>query len=279
MTPATIVCIGEMFWDLLPEGRRAGGAPLHAALQLQRLGQSVQLISRVGDDELGRELLAYSAHAGLGTQLIQRSRSHLTGVGKTSVRGHQHIYRLVEPVAWDYLQYTPEVQAAVGQARAVVYSSLTARSAASRETLYRLLPQSRYKVFDVNLRAPHYRHEVVKYLLRQADLVRLTRAELTEIMGWLGQPATPATALPWLAGHFGPQVICLTDSAAGATLWAANQLLHATGPALTAPPESGGADSFLATLLTGLLQGLPPADYLRQACAAAPPPGPGSPPQ
>ena len=260
MNSAVVVCIGEMLWNLLPVGRRAGGVPLHTAAQLHQLGQPVQLISRVGDDELGRELLAYAGELGLGSDLIQRSATHLTGVGKTSVRGGQEIYRIVEPVAWDYLQYTPEARAAVGQARAVVYNSLAARCPASRETLYRLLSQASYKVFDMHLRAPYYRREVVKYLLRQADFVKLTAAELGELTGWLNQPADEATALPWLAAHFGLQTICLTKGAAGVTLWTDNQLLH--------DAAAGDSDAFLATLLVGLLRGLPPTDYLRHACAA-----------
>ncbi|MGI4865195.1 MAG: PfkB family carbohydrate kinase [Janthinobacterium lividum] len=269
-SPAAIVCIGELLWDILPTGRQPGGAPFQAARYLRQLGQSAQLISRVGDDELGRELLTYGTHLGLDERLIQRSRTHLTGVAKaTAVAASQQVaYHVVEPVAWDYLQYTAEAQAAVQQARMVVYGSLAARRPATRETLYRLLLHAPFKVFDVNLRPPHYRREVVKYLLRQADFVKLSSEELTEIMGWLGQPTAEATALPWLAGHFGLQALCLTKGPAGATLWMDNQFFHHAGFPAAGPPVLSSNDAFLAALLTGLLAHRPPADCLQRACAA-----------
>ena len=86
---AAIVCIGEILWDVLPAGRQPGGAPFNAAVYLRQLGQPAQLISRVGDDELGRELLTISTQNGLNPDLIQRSKTHLTGVVKATVRDTQ----------------------------------------------------------------------------------------------------------------------------------------------------------------------------------------------
>jgi fructokinase len=233
------------------------------------LGQPVQLISRVGDDELGRELLEFCTQRGLGTELIQRSQTHLTGVVKATVQSNQEVsYKIVEPVAWDYLHYNAEACAAVSQAAMVVYGSLAARSTTSRETLYRLLLLAPYKVFAVNLRPPYCTRAVVKYLLRQADLVVLTSQELVEIMSWLGQSNTEATALPWLAGHFGLKGVCVNKGAAGAMLWMADQLFSSPGFAVAVQDTIGSNDAFLAALLAGLRQGHPPTDYLRYACAA-----------
>lgn len=250
MNPSpAIVCIGEFLWDMLPAGRQPGGAPYHVAGQLHRLGHPTQLISRVGEDELGTELLTLLQDQGLDGHLIQRSQTHLTGVVKVNFTPGPRVYKIVEPVAWDYLQHTDELRAAVAEARMVVYGSLAARSATTRETLYRLLQVARFKVFDVNLRPPHYTRTVVKYLLRQADLVKLTEPELAEIMGWLGQPAAEATALPWLAAHFNLEAVCLTKGAAGATLWYRHELISAVGPPATAPDTLGSSDALLATLL------------------------------
>jgi fructokinase len=270
MSPsATVVCIGEILWDVLPAGRQPGGAPFNVAVHLHQLGQPVQLISRVGDDELGRELLDFCAQRGVGTELIQRSQTHLTGVVKATVHSNQEVsYKIVEPVAWDYLQYNSEVCTAVSQAAMVVYGSLAARSTTSRETLYRLLLLAPFKVFAVNLRPPYCTRAVVKYLLRQADLVVLTSQELVEIMNWLGQPASEAVALPWLAGHFGLKGVCVNKGAAGATLWLADQFFNSPGFAVTVQDTIGSNDAFLAALLVGFRQGHPPADYLRHACAA-----------
>jgi fructokinase len=195
------------------------------------------------------------AQLGLDGRLVQRSRTHLTGVVKVNQNSSRREYKIVEPVAWDYVQHTDELRAAVASSQMLVYGSLAARSAATRETLYRLLQVAPCKVFDVNLRAPHYSRTVVKYLLQQADLVKLNEQELQEIMGWLGQSATEATALPWLAQHFGLQAVCLTKEAGGATLWYKDALLHKDG----SPPQHadglGSSDAFLATLLSRWVSG------------------------
>ncbi|TGE10508.1 carbohydrate kinase family protein [Hymenobacter fodinae] len=270
MNPSpAIVCIGEFLWDMLPAGRQPGGAPYNVAVQLQRLGHPAQLISRVGEDELGAGLLAELEQQGLNGQLIQRSETHLTGVVKVTLSSGPRVYKIVEPVAWDYLQHTDELRAAVTEARMVVYGSLAARSATTRETLYRLLQVARFKVFDVNLRPPHYTRTVVKYLLRQADLVKLSEQELAEIMGWLGQSSAEATALPWLAAHFNLEAVCLTKGAAGATLWYRNELISEPGHPDSTEESLGTSDAFLAALLThwGTHSA---AECLRAALAARP---------
>lgn len=248
-TPAPIVCLGEFLWDMLPNGRQPGGAPFRVAVQLRQLGQPVQLVSRVGDDELGVELLRVLATENLDGQLVQHSATHLTGVVKVNLVEGRKAYKIVEPVAWDYLQHTGQLRAAVAASRMLVYGSLAARSATTRETLYRLLQVAPFKVFDVKLRPPHYSRTVVKYLLQQADFVKLTLPELTEIMGWLGQPATEATALPWLAAHFNLQAVCLTKGAAGAMLWHNNQLVQQPASAAAPSDTLGSSDAFLAALL------------------------------
>ncbi|QIX63476.1 carbohydrate kinase [Hymenobacter sp. BT18] len=258
-----------MLWDVLPTGKQPGGTPFKVAVHLQQLGQEVRLISRVGDDELGQELLAYSAAQGLDCSLVQQSETHLTGVVKATIRAGQAVtHTILNPVAWDYIRHTDALRAIVSGAAMLVYGSLATRSALSRETLYRLLQVASFKVFDVNLRAPHYTWAGVKYLLRQADLVKLTQPELTEMMRWLGQPADEETALPWLAQQFSLQAVCLTKNRHGAALWTGNQLFTHPGFAVAGPGTSESAAAFLAALLAGWQARQPPADSLRRACAA-----------
>lgn len=266
---AAIVCFGETLWDVLPSGRQPGGAPFNVALHLHQLGQPVRLISRVGDDELGRDLLAFLTARGLDPALVQLSASHLTGVVKANVQsdGQQVRYKIVQPLAWDYIHYTEALRTAVGEGCMLVYGSLAARCQVSRETLYRLLQHACFKVFDLNLRPPHYSHGVVKYLLKQADLVKLNEAELATVMSWHGQPATAATALPWLAGRFDLQAICLTRGAAGASLYTGGAWWHCPGFAVPVADPLGCGDAFLAALLADW-PGTSPAESLRRACAA-----------
>lgn len=263
-----VICFGEMLWDVLPTGKQPGGAPLNVALHLHNFGLPTSLISRVGTDDLGAELLAFVESKGLSTDFVQRGRSHLTGVVKTNVRdGHEVTYKIVAPVAWDYIQYDDTLGRLVETADAFVFGSLAARGTATRETLYRLLQRARLKVFDVNLRPPHYTRDVVTYLLQQADVVKLNEAELSEVMGWFGAGAAEETALEWLTERFGLQAACVTKGAAGAALWTGGHLYHSPGFPVTVQDTIGSGDAFLAALLRGWLVGQAPADYLRFACA------------
>ena len=265
-----IVCFGETLWDVLPTGKQPGGAPFNVAVHLHQLGQPVQLISRVGDDDLGTELLDFLAARGVPTGLVQRGHSHLTGVVKANVGDRNEVvYKIVQPVAWDYIQYGEELASVVAAADMFVFGSLAARMPASRDTLYQLLPHARFRVFDVNMRPPHYTREVVEHLLGQADLVKMNHHELAEILGWLGQDtAATEQALAGLASRFGLQAVCVTLGADGALLWKDGQLYRSPGIAVEVQDTIGSGDAFLAALLSSWLAGHPPPDCLRFACAA-----------
>lgn len=267
----SVVCFGEVLWDILPTGKQPGGAPFNVAVHLHQLGQPVALISRVGDDELGRELLDFIAAKGLDTGHVQRGKTHLTGVVKANVDdAHEVTYKIVQPVAWDYIQYDADLAALVARADVLVYGTLAARQADTRATLYRLLESARFKVFDVNLRAPHYTPEVTTHLLAQADLVKLNHHELAEVTGWFGDevPAGREAAMRWLVERFGLQAVCVTCGAEGALLYTAGQHYHAPGLPVTVRDTIGSGDAFLAALLRGWLAGDEPGAALRFACAA-----------
>ena len=264
-----IACFGEMLWDVLPTGKQPGGAPLNVAVHLHNFGLDAQIISRVGHDDLGAELVAFVDSKGISTRYVQRGQTHLTGVVKANVSDSMEVtYKIVKPVAWDYIQYDAALSELVESAEAFVFGSLAARHAPSRETLYRLLQRAPLKVFDVNLRPPHYSRDVVAYLLRQADIVKLNHHELAEIMGWFGVSSTEETALRWLAERFQLQAVCLTKGADGAALWVGQQQYSSPGIAVQVQDTIGSGDAFLAALLRGWLAGQPPADYLAFACAA-----------
>jgi fructokinase len=267
----TIVCFGEVLWDILPTGQQPGGAPFNVAVHLHQLGQRVELISRVGDDDLGRELLDFITSKGLSTAHVQQGKTHLTGVVKANVDdANEVVYKIVQPVAWDYIQYESELAELVTAADVLVYGSLAARQAGTRETLYRLLESAKFKVFDVNLRPPHYTKEVTKYLLSKADLVKMNHHELAEIMGWFGFESVDdrAQAMSWLAQRFALQAVCVTCGAGGALLWTNGQLYHSPGLVVEVCDTIGSGDAFLAALLRGWLTGEEPAAALRFACAA-----------
>jgi fructokinase len=267
----SVICFGEVLWDILPTGQQPGGAPFNVAVHLHQLGQPVELISRVGDDELGRELLAFIESKGLSTAHVQQGHTHLTGVVKANVDdANEVVYKIVQPVAWDYIQYEPALAELVAQADVLVYGSLVARQAGSRETLYRLLESARFRVFDVNLRPPHYTKEITKYLLDKSHLVKMNHHELAEIMEWFGRGPVHdrAEAMQWLAERYQLQAVCVTCGADGAMLWTGGRLYRAPGLPVQVRDTIGSGDAFLAALLKGWLAAEEPEAMLRFACAA-----------
>ncbi|MGY2132224.1 carbohydrate kinase family protein [Hymenobacter sp. HD11105] len=264
-----VVCFGEILWDVLPSGKQPGGAPFNVAVHLHQFGQSVELISRVGDDDLGTELVNFLESRGVSTKYVQRAESHPTGVVQVNVDDLQEVvYQIVQPVAWDYIQYNNEVRELVAGATVFVYGSLAARSPATRETLYELLRSAQLKVFDVNMRPPHYTQEVITHLLEQAEIVKMNHHELAEILDWFGSGPDDEAALASLASRFGLQAVCVTLGVNGAMLWAGGQLYRAPGFKVDVEDTIGSGDAFLAAFLQTWLSRRPYDECLRIACAS-----------
>lgn len=166
MKTPNIVCFGEMLWDMLPSGKMPGGAPMNVSIHLKNFGSNIALVSKVGTDDLGKELLGFSTAKGLDTSLIQVGETHLTGVVKVNLDDSQNVsYKITAPVAWDYINYGAIAEKAVANSEAFVFGSLAARSEQTFETLKAYLKVAKFKALDINLRAPHYNTETLKYLL------------------------------------------------------------------------------------------------------------------
>lgn len=263
-----IICFGEMLWDVLPTGKQPGGAPMNVAVHLKNLGHNPQMISRIGHDELGKELLDFIQEKGLATDLIQQGETHLTGVVKANVSDKNEVtYKIVQPVAWDYIQCDEALETAVANADVFIYGSLAARSAASADTLSRLLKKARFKVFDVNLRAPHYDQNTLEQLLHAADMVKMNANELDMLAAWYTPNTDEQTAIITLAETFDIQTICVTKGEHGAVLWTGEKFYQSAGFQVEVQDTIGSGDSFLAALLTCLLEGQSPADSVQFACA------------
>ena len=267
MTP-TITCFGEILWDVLPTSRQPGGAPMNVAAHLRNFGLNAQLISRVGSDDLGRELLAFLAQKNIPTKLVQVGQSHLTGVAKANVSDSNEVtYKIVQPVAWDYIQLEPGLIEAVRQSDLFVYGSLAARSPQTHETLRALLAVAPRKVFDVNLRAPHYDQATVEELLHQADIAKLNEHELLELSGWYGHETDMQRAMQQLRDRYNLEVLCITLGAEGAILLDKAGFIRQAGFPVDVEDTIGSGDAFLAAFLYKMLQGKAPQKALEFACA------------
>ena len=275
-----IYAFGEMLWDCLPSGRHAGGAPFNVAAHLAQLGKSASLISSVGLDPMGDELLQVAGHKKVNTRFVSRARVGLptgTVIATVDERGNA-TYELVQPVAWDEIVVSPEAFAAVSDARAFVFGSLAGRSPFNRGPLDRLLGvRGPMKFFDVNLRPPFVDPARIIALAARADVVKLNDDEVGALAAWLrtgemkpSRPATPdavAQACGVLAEATGTTHLCVTMGAAGAALWnRQTPFVHVPAPPTVVKDTVGAGDAFMAGLIVGLTHGVAPRMVLEAAC-------------
>lgn len=265
----TITCFGEILWDVLPTSKQAGGAPMNVAADLRNFGINAQMISRVGTDELGRELLDFLQAKGLPLDLVQIGQTHLTGVAKANVSDTNEVtYKIVQPVAWDYIHLEPNLIDAVQRSDLFVYGSLAARSPMTHETLLALLAVARRKVFDVNLRAPHYERATVEQLLHQADMAKLNEHELIELSGWYSFENELPQAMRQLRERYNLETLCVTLGEKGAALLDDSGFYTQSGFPVEVEDTIGSGDAFLAAFLYKTVQGAPPQHTLEFACAS-----------
>lgn len=269
MTPKLTV-FGEVLWDVLPDARLAGGATMNVAAHLQRYGMDVAFISRVGHDELGAELLAFMAEQGLDTQWVQTGETHLTGIAKANVSDSNEVtYKILHPVAWDYIQFDAAVAQQVVESDFFVYGTLAARDRTSRETLLRYLDPAPVRVFDVNLRPPHYSREQVLELLGFASIVKMNEHELREVTGWLTTFENEKQAMAYILDRFKLDMFVLTCGAEGAMVLTGSGEFHQhPGFTVEVADTIGSGDAFLGAFLYQTATGHPLAESLEFACAA-----------
>lgn len=268
MKQSNIICFGEMLWDILPTEKQAGGAPMNVAVHLKNLGLNPYIISRVGEDDLGNELFDFVEKKELDTSLIQRGKTHLTGVAKANVSDQNEVtYKILQPVAWDYIQFDEEAIEKVKNSDAFVFGSLAARSAFTRETLFKFLEIAPFKVFDVNLREPFYSKELIEKLLFSANMVKMNAHELALITAWNGEMMEEKDAIIELASRFDIDIICVTRGENGAILFKNRQFFESNGFSVKVKDTIGSGDSFLAALLKNILENNDPSKSLTFACA------------
>lgn len=275
MSPShRILCFGEVLWDCLPSGRLPGGAPLNVAYHLRQLGAAPLMISAVGADALGDEMLRYLGSRGLDTTFISRHRRLPTGIVTVTLSAAgQPSYTIEEGVAWDDIGGSGEWRAAVPGAEALVFGSLAARAAANRETLDELLATpALLRVMDVNLRPPFDGRDAVLSLASRADWIKLNEHELAVLTGTFLEPnEEPEELLPaieQLTQIAGCPRVCVTCGARGALLWKEGDAFSTSAPVVKVRDTIGAGDAFTAALVHGLLAAPhEPAAILERACA------------
>lgn len=260
-----VLCFGEVLWDVLPTDKKIGGAPLNVAYHLHQLSVDVTLSSRIGNDDLGLGIQHFISGAGLHS-CLQIDTVQPTGVALAEVTGdHEVTYNLIDPSAWDFIEYNAQLARLAEDASYLVYGSLVTRNPTSRNTLRKLLAFPLTKVLDVNLRSPYYSKDRLEDLLGQSQIIKMNMSELDLLSDWFNYPGGVEDKIKFLRKDFGAQILLVTDGAKGAYLLQEEEIYYEPGIPIAVADTIGSGDAFLAGFLFSLMQNYSPPEALKNA--------------
>lgn len=258
-----IVGVGEVLWDLLPVGTKLGGAPANFAYHAHALGAQSHVISRIGSDDRGGEIIRRFHEMGLRDGGLQVDETACTGTATVEVSGNGVVhFTIQENVAWDFIEATETTLAICRKANAICFGSLAQRCERSQNAIQQLVsatPPEAFRVFDINLRQPFYSRRVIEESLHLSNVMKLNEDELTTLATMFSLSGSLESQIPQFAKMFSLQLVALTRGANGSLLYQA----ESTHPARWADCPSrpvqvvdtvGAGDSFTAALVLGLLQ-------------------------
>lgn len=253
-----VVGLGEILWDVFPDGARFGGAPANVACHAAQLGANSYMASAVGQDELGTKALEALEEKRVNTDCVIRS-SYATGVVNVKLdAAGKATYEFAEDTAWDHLEWSDEWQNLAAQSAAVCFGSLGQRSELSRKTIQRFVnatPDECLRVFDINLRPPFYSDEILVESLEPANILKLNDEELPYLAKLCGYSGTDVEMMQALSEKFGLRLVALTRGDRGAVLCRGHEVSESTGAPTKVVDTVGAGDSFTAALVMGLLDG------------------------
>ena len=257
-----IVGLGEVLWDVLPEGRKLGGAPANFAYNVRQFGFDSLAISAVGNDKLGDETLAALKNKGL--DFIMPQVPYPTGTVLVSLDDEGiPAYDIRENVAWDNIPFTPEMKAAAQNCRAVCWGSLAQRNVVSRTTINRFLDAmpdggGRLKVFDINLRQKFYTKEVIMESLRRCNVLKINDEELVVIGRLFDYPGVEMRIKCWLIlGKDNLDMLGLTCGVNGSYVFTPGRVSFQETPRVDVVDTVGAGDSFTGAFCAAILKGMP----------------------
>jgi fructokinase len=261
-----ILCFGEILWDTFGDEKVAGGAPMNVARHLVQQGAGVSFATRVGCDDAGKRLVEFLKASGLYSDLIQTDDALPTCEVTVQLdKEGQATYIIPQPVSWDNIQPGDALTQAAKQASAIVYGSLACRDVITRNTLLNLLNKTpALKIFDVNLRPPHYTLPTVETFIAGADVIKMNEDEAALLIG--GNAESLKKQIATFQKKHGAQTICITRGENGAIVWHDNAFFEHPGFKVNVVDTVGAGDSFLAAFVSGLLKGQPMPQIIEKAC-------------
>ena len=250
--------LGEILWDMLPSGKKLGGAPANFAYHISCFGLDGIALSAIGDDMLGREIEDRLDSAGLAHSLQISDKP--TGTVKVTLSGAGiPEYDIVEDVAWDSLKFDGVYAGIAAECSCVCFGTLAQRSGASRKCIQSFLdamPEGSLKVYDINLRQNYYSGEIIRESVSKSDILKLNDDELRIVADMFGcRDMSPVDVCRSLLDRGGLKLVVLTCGVAGSYVVAADKVLFHETPVVDVVDTVGAGDSFTAAFCAALLKG------------------------
>jgi fructokinase len=262
--------MGEALWDMLPEGRKLGGAPANFAYHVSQFGLDSRVVSAVGDDELGNEILANFAEKQLDCQI--EKVAYPTGTVQVTLdEKGVPCYEIKEGVAWDNIPYTPALENLAKQTHAVCFGSLAQRNAVSRETINRFIDQmpedeNVLKIFDINLRQHFYSKELIEASLKKSNVLKINDEELVVVGEMFGFADIDFQDKCWiLLAKYNLKMLILTCGTEGSYVFTPGEVSFLETPQVQVADTVGAGDSFTGAFVAAILSGKTVKDAHRLA--------------
>jgi fructokinase len=261
-----IIAIGEVVWDIFPDRKALGGAPVNVAYHLNALGLDVRVITRVGHDDLGEITMERLAALGLDTAWVQRDDELATGtVNVTFTADNEPSFEIVAPAAWDGIDREEALSAVADTSFSMVFGTLAQRDPRSRAAIRALWGKADTCFYDVNLRPPFTTRELVLDSLAAAHIVKVNEDELASLAKWAAITAAEKNGVAeLLRQQYNLRALVVTEGGAGSWLAAEEGFFSVPGRKITVADTVGAGDAFFSAFIAACLGG-----QGWQACLAA----------
>ena len=259
MEEPLILGIGEFLWDMLPSGKKAGGAPVNFAYHASQHGTRAWAVSAVGNDALGNELLETAMAHGINLA-VSVLDDKPTGTVEVHLRDGQPEYVICEDVAWDYIPLSTETLELARRASAVSFGTLAQRSSVSRATTRALLeasPLSALKVYDINLRQNWFSREIIVDSLKMANVLKINDEEFARVLPMLGiDDEDTCVAARRLISDYDLKMLVLTAGDKFSSVYTADDVSTIATPRVDVVDAVGAGDAFAGTFVASILRGV-----------------------
>ena len=263
----SVICFGETLWTTLPAGLISGGAPVNLAYHLKKLGVEPALITRVGQDDPGKRMVNMVDGYGLSTEFFQVDFDLETGrINMNRREQDAPVYDIPYPAAWDRISWDKDFDRLLTGASYFVFGNQACRSTVSRETLFRLAAEARFRIFNVAAGPRCLNRAVMEHLLPGTFLLKLGLDELELMTGWFAGYRNEADRIRAIQEKFSIQHVIVTKGMRGAS-WRLGPPLSAPRGPLAAPANEGADnEAFLAAVISKLIVRAPPEEALDLGC-------------